>query len=177
MCSRWSSATWVTTAAPAWPSRVTPARAKTLFYGDMLINAQGEDVVAGIRTPIKLISLADENPAVWDQLCAVRAMLEINYGEMQDIEFTFERGTLYMLQCRTGKRAPAAAFRIAVEQATMPLMSKSEAQRLVQAGHLPKKYLAAACKPVITRDQALERITLEDIERLFYPVISPGGTS
>ena len=100
-------------------------------------------------------------------------MLEINYGEMQDIEFTFERGTLYMLQCRTGKRAPAAAFRIAVEQATMPLMSKSEAQRLVQAGHLPKKYLAAACKPVITRDQALERITLEDIERLFYPVISP----
>jgi pyruvate,orthophosphate dikinase len=150
-----------------------PSTGENIFYGDMLINAQGEDVVAGIRTPIKLTALGNHMPAIYDQLCAVRAILEIHYGEMQDLEFTFERGKLYMLQCRTGKRTPAAAFRIAVEQATQPLMTKAAAQRLFKAGHLPKRYLDAASKPVISRDQAIRRITQEDIERLFYPIISP----
>ncbi len=150
-----------------------PSTGENVFYGDMLVNAQGEDVVAGIRTPIKLTELRDRMPAIYDQLCAVRAMLEIHYGEMQDLEFTFERGKLYMLQCRTGKRTPAAAFRIAVEQATQPLMTPAEARRLAKAGYLPARYVAAASRPVITKDQAIARITREDIERLFYPVISP----
>ena len=150
-----------------------PSTGENVFYGDMLVNAQGEDVVAGIRTPIKLSDLHDKMPAIYDQLCAVRAMLEIHYGEMQDLEFTFERGKLYMLQCRTGKRTPAAAFRIAVEQASQPLMTAAEARRLFKAGYLPAKYVAAAAKPVITKDQAIQRIVREDIERLFYPIISP----
>jgi pyruvate,orthophosphate dikinase len=142
------------------------------FYGDMLINAQGEDVVAGIRTPLQLSALADQWPQVYEQLEAVRAMLEIHYGEMQDLEFTVERGTLYMLQCRTGKRAPQAAFRIAFEQATKPLMSAAEAKKLVKKRFMPAKYLKPATKPVITRDQALMRLLGEDVERLFYPIIS-----
>ncbi len=150
-----------------------PSSGENAFYGDMLVNAQGEDVVAGIRTPIKLSELHERMPAIYDQLLAVRAMLEIHYGEMQDLEFTFEHGKLYMLQCRTGKRTPAAAFRIAVEQATQPLMTAAEAKRLLKAGFLPKKYVAAASKRVITKDQAIQRIMREDIERLFYPVISP----
>ena len=99
----------------------------------MLVNAQGEDVVAGIRTPIKLADLGKTMPAIYDQLCAVRAILEIHYGEMQDLEFTFERGKLYMLQCRTGKRAPAAAFRIAVEQAALPLMTADRSPATLQS--------------------------------------------
>jgi pyruvate,orthophosphate dikinase len=153
-----------------------PSSGENIYYGDLLINAQGEDVVAGIRTPLKLSDLQASMPEMYDQLCAMRAMLEINYGEMQDLEFTFERGKLHMLQCRTGKRTPAAAFRIAVEQATQPLMDKAEARRLVQKGYLPPKYEAAASQPVIAKDEAIARITGEDIERLFYPVISPTVT-
>ncbi len=149
-----------------------PSSGANEFYGDMLRNAQGEDVVAGIRTPLQLSELRDFWPEVYEQLEAVRAMLEIHYGEMQDLEFTVERGKLYMLQCRTGKRTPAAAFRIAVEQATRPLMSASEAKKIVKRGLLPKKYEAAASKPVITKDQAIARVTGDDMERLFYPVIS-----
>ena len=142
------------------------------FYGELLINAQGEDVVAGIRTPLHLAELQSKMPQVYEQLEAVRAMLEIHYGDMQDLEFTVERGKLYMLQCRSGKRTPAAAFRIAVEQATQPLMGKAEAKARVKKGFLPKKYLEAASKPVISKDQAIARIAGEDIERLFSPVIS-----
>lgn len=149
-----------------------PSTGENVFYGDLLINAQGEDVVAGIRTPLKLSDLESRTPDLYEQLCAMRAMLEIHYGEMQDLEFTFERGKMYMLQCRTGKRAPQAAYRIAVEQATQPLMRKAEATRLVKKGYLPKKYHAAASKPVISKDDAIARITGEDIERLFYPIIS-----
>ncbi len=149
-----------------------PSTGANEFYGDLLINAQGEDVVAGIRTPIHLADLDKLMPEVYAQLLAVRAMLEIHYAEMQDLEFTFEGGKLYMLQCRTGKRTPGAAFKIAVEQATKPLMSKAEAARLAKKGYLPKKYVDAASKPVLTKDAAMARMTREDIERLFYPVIS-----
>jgi pyruvate,orthophosphate dikinase len=116
------------------------------FYGDMLINAQGEDVVAGIRTPIRLAELAKVMPKANKQLYAVRKTLEKHYKDMQDLEFTIEDEVLYMLQCRTGKRSPRATFRIAFD--------------------LVKEKL-------ITKEEALSRITPEDIERLFYPVISP----
>ncbi|MEE8170915.1 MAG: putative PEP-binding protein [Phycisphaerae bacterium] len=148
-----------------------PSSGENEFYGDLLINAQGEDVVAGIRTPIRLAELADKMPDAWDQLLGVRVMLETHYKDMQDLEFTIERGRLYMLQCRVGKRSPAAAFRIAVEQATQPLLMKSEANRLVKKRYLPARYAAKAVKPVITKQEALGRITSADIERLFYPVI------
>lgn len=115
------------------------------FYGDLLINAQGEDVVAGIRTPLKLIELQKVLPKAWKQLCDVRKILEKHYKEMQDLEFTVEEEKLYMLQCRTGKRSPAAAFQIAADMVKEKL---------------------------ITREQAIARITADDIERLFYPVIS-----
>lgn len=149
-----------------------PSTGENEFYGDMLINAQGEDVVAGIRTPLALSELNVRMPEAYEQLEAVRAMLEVYYGEMQDLEFTVERGKLYMLQCRTGKRTPAAAFRIAVEQATKPTISAAEARKLVKKGYLPKRYEKSAAKPVISRDQAIARINALDIERLFFPVIS-----
>ncbi len=141
------------------------------FYGDYLINAQGEDVVAGIRTPEKLAKLHEQMPKAYDQLCAVRAILESYYGEMQDLEFTIEDEKLYMLQCRTGKRSPAAAFKIAVDQATLPLLTKAEASRLLKLGYLPKKFADMAVKPVISKEKAVRRLTSDDIERLFYPVI------
>jgi pyruvate,orthophosphate dikinase len=149
-----------------------PSTGVNEFYGDLLINAQGEDVVAGIRTPLHLSELATRMPEVYEQLEAVRAMLELHYGEMQDLEFTIERGKLYMLQCRTGKRSPQAAFRIAVEQATLPILEKKEAEKLVKKGYLPKRYGKSASDPVISKRQAIARLTGEDIERLFYPVIS-----
>ncbi len=151
-----------------------PSTGEPVFYGDMLINAQGEDVVAGIRTPMKLDELRTLMPDVYDQLEAVRTILEVHYREMQDLEFTIERGLLYMLQCRVGKRSPAAAFRIAVDQATKGLMTAATARRLVNKKFLPKKYAAAATKPVITKDEAIGRIVPADIERLFYPVLDPG---
>lgn len=150
-----------------------PSTGENVFYGDLLINAQGEDVVAGIRTPIHLSELASKMPEAWDQLNAVRVLLETHYKEMQDLEFTVERGTLYMLQCRTGKRAPGAAFRIAVEQATKPLLTKAQAERLVKKKYLSRRDAKAATKPVITKDEAIMRMTTFDIERLFYPIINP----
>jgi pyruvate,orthophosphate dikinase len=138
-----------------------------------LINAQGEDVVAGIRTPMKVGELKRLMPAVWDQLLAVRVILELHYGDMQDLEFTIERGKLYMLQCRTGKRSPTAAFKIAVDQATRNLLTTEETRRLVKLKHLPRHYAARATRPAISKDQAIGRITGLDIERLFFPVIDP----
>jgi pyruvate,orthophosphate dikinase len=114
------------------------------FYGDCLINAQGEDVVAGIRTPMKLIELETRLPKAYKQLCQVRKTLEKNFKEMQDLEFTIEDEKLYMLQCRTGKRLPAAAFKIAVDMVNEKL---------------------------ITKEEAIARITPEQIEGVFYPVI------
>jgi pyruvate,orthophosphate dikinase len=121
-----------------------PSTGEKIFYGDYLVNAQGEDVVAGIRTPMPLREMAKTMPKVYGQLEKVRVKLEKHYRDMQDMEFTVENGTLYMLQTRAGKRTPAAAFRIAVDMANEKLISK---------------------------DEALLRIKPEDIERLFYPVI------
>ncbi|MBF0522734.1 MAG: pyruvate, phosphate dikinase [Candidatus Omnitrophica bacterium] len=148
-----------------------PNTGENEFYGDYLINAQGEDVVAGIRTPLKLITLHEQMPKPYEQLLAVRAILESYYKEMQDLEFTIEDEKLYMLQCRTGKRSPAAAFKIAVDHATKPLLTKAQANNLVKKGYLPKKFAEMAVKSVITKEQAVCRLTSDDIERLFYPVI------
>jgi pyruvate,orthophosphate dikinase len=121
-----------------------PSSGEKIFYGDYLVNAQGEDVVAGIRTPMHLSEMKKAMPRVYGQLEKVRVKLEKHYRDMQDMEFTVEDGTLYMLQTRTGKRTPSAAFRIAVDMAN---------ERL------------------ITKEEAIERIKPEDIERLFYPII------
>src|SRR5215467_7854579 len=123
-----------------------PSSGERVFYGDYLVNAQGEDVVAGIRTPMHLTEMKKLMPKVYGQLEKVREKLEKHYRDMQDMEFTVENGTLYMLQTRTGKRTPAAAFHMAVDMANEKL---------------------------ITKEDAVLRIKPEDIERLFYPVIDP----
>jgi len=153
-----------------------PSTGECVFYGDLLINVQGEDVVAGVRTPVPLAELKTLMPDVYRQLEAVRVMLEVHYKEMQDLEFTIERGKLYMLQCRTGKRSPQAAFKIAVDQATQKLMTTAAANRLVRRKFLPKKYATAASKPIITKEDAIRRIHAADVERLFYPVLDPNLT-
>ena len=92
-----------------------PATGDTGLYGEFLMNAQGEDVVAGIRTPETIDQLRDENPAVYDQFVEIVAKLEDHYRDMQDMEFTIEEGKLFMLQTRNGKRTAAAAFKIACD--------------------------------------------------------------
>jgi pyruvate, orthophosphate dikinase len=106
------------------------------FYGDYLINAQGEDVVAGIRTPEPISRLKDEMPKVYEQLMQIRKKLESHYKEMQDIEFTVESGTLYMLQTRTGKRTGSAAVRIAVEMVKEKLIDETTAIKRVSPDSL-----------------------------------------
>jgi pyruvate,orthophosphate dikinase len=121
-----------------------PSSGEKIFYGDYLTNAQGEDVVAGIRTPVRLAELQKIMPKAYAQLEKVRVKLEGHYKDMQDMEFTIEEGKLYMLQTRTGKRTPSAAFKIAMDMANEKLINKEE---------------------------AVLRIKPEDIDRLFYPVI------
>jgi pyruvate,orthophosphate dikinase len=109
-----------------------PATGENDFYGEFLINAQGEDVVAGIRTPNKIIELEATFPKAYKQLLDIRKKLEKHYREMQDIEFTIEGSKLYMLQCRAGKRTGFAGVRIAVEMVEEKLISKEEALRRVE---------------------------------------------
>ncbi|HUL61074.1 MAG TPA: pyruvate, phosphate dikinase [Anaeromyxobacteraceae bacterium] len=104
-----------------------PATGEDEFYGEFLVNAQGEDVVAGTRTPEKIGDLQRHWPEVSKQLLEVRARLERHYRDMQDIEFTIERGRLYVLQTRSGKRTGLAAVRIAVDMASDKLISREEA--------------------------------------------------
>jgi pyruvate,orthophosphate dikinase len=104
-----------------------PATGDDEFYGEFLVNAQGEDVVAGTRTPQKIAELEARWPEIARQLEDVRARLESHYRDMQDIEFTIERGRLYVLQTRSGKRTGLAAVRIAVEMAQEKLLSREEA--------------------------------------------------
>jgi pyruvate,orthophosphate dikinase len=109
-----------------------PASGENMFYGEFLVNAQGEDVVAGIRTPQKIEELGAVLPHAYKQLLDIRKKLEKHYKEMQDIEFTIENGKLYMLQCRNGKRTGFASVRIAVEMVEEKLISKDEALRRVE---------------------------------------------
>lgn len=121
-----------------------PNTGENIFYGDLLMNAQGEDVVAGIRTPLHLDDLKKIMPHAYTELVKVRAKLEKHYGDMQDIEFTIEEGKLYILQTRSGKRSPRAAFQMAVDMVKEKL---------------------------ITKEQAILRVRDKDIEGLFYPEI------
>jgi pyruvate,orthophosphate dikinase len=135
-----------------------PSTGENDFYGEYLPNAQGEDVVAGIRTPQPLTehsrhknetdlpSMEDTMPEVYRQLCDVRAKLESHYLDMQDIEFTVQRGTLYMLQTRTGKRTAKAALKIAVD--------------MVRDG-------------LIEKERAVERVTPASLDQLLHPTLDP----
>jgi pyruvate,orthophosphate dikinase len=104
-----------------------PASGENVFYGEYLMNAQGEDVVAGIRTPEKLATLEDRNKKIYDQLVKIRNKLEKHYRDMQDMEFTVEEGKLYLLQTRNGKRTGAAAIKIAVDMVNEKLIDKKTA--------------------------------------------------
>ncbi len=104
-----------------------PATGEKELYGEFLFNAQGEDVVAGIRTPIHIDELAQAMPDIYQQLEDIAEILERHYREMQDIEFTIERGRLWILQCRAGKRTGTAAVKIAVDMVREGLIGKEEA--------------------------------------------------
>ena len=125
-----------------------PATGENTFYGEYLMNAQGEDVVAGIRTPQPIESLKDVLPEAYDELLTIRKTLEDHYRDMQDVEFTIENGQLYMLQTRTGKRTAAAAVRIAVEMA--------------QEG-------------TINKDEAVSRVEPAQIDQLLHPTFDPAA--
>jgi pyruvate, orthophosphate dikinase len=109
-----------------------PSTGENLFYGEFLVNAQGEDVVAGTRTPQKIAALEEDFPVAYKQLYEIRKKLEKHYKDMQDIEFTVEDKKLFMLQCRNGKRTGFAGVRIAVEMVDEKLISKDEALRRVE---------------------------------------------
>jgi pyruvate,orthophosphate dikinase len=113
-----------------------PSTGERRFYGEFLVNAQGEDVVAGIRTPLDIEEMANRLPGSYAELLETKDRLERHFRDMQDIEFTVERGKLYLLQTRTGKRTAAAAVRIAREMVDEGLISRGEAVNRVVADHL-----------------------------------------
>jgi pyruvate,orthophosphate dikinase len=113
-----------------------PSTGENIFYGEYLMNAQGEDVVAGTRTPLTLATLHQNQPALYDKLDGIRHTLEQHYTDMQDIEFTIQKGQLYVLQTRTGKRTAAAAVRCALEMVDEGLIDKATAINRVSASSL-----------------------------------------
>ena len=113
-----------------------PSTGDKKLFGDFLMNAQGEDVVAGIRTPEPIAQLERENPAIFTQFADVVAKLEKHYREMQDVEFTIEKGKLWMLQTRDGKRTARAAVRIAVEMVEEELITRQEAVLRITTQHV-----------------------------------------
>jgi pyruvate,orthophosphate dikinase len=122
-----------------------PATGEKEFYGEYLINAQGEDVVAGIRTPKKIAELKKDMPPVYKQLDDIRDKLEKHYRNMQDIEFTVQKGKLWMLQTRNGKRTGFAAVRIAVDMVDEGLIPKEEA---LSVGRIPPDDLNQLLQPI-----------------------------
>jgi pyruvate,orthophosphate dikinase len=113
-----------------------PSTGERQLFGEYLLNAQGEDVVAGIRTPQPIAHLRDELPEVYAQFQKIADQMERHYKDMQDLEFTVERGRLYMLQTRSGKRSAAAAVKIAVDMVDEGLISKEDAVRRVEPTHV-----------------------------------------
>jgi pyruvate,orthophosphate dikinase len=113
-----------------------PGTGEKRFFGEYLINAQGEDVVAGVRTPVPISELQKQMPKIYAELEAIYKRLEKHYRDMQDIEFTIQEGKLYMLQCRVGKRTAAAAVKIAVDLVKERLISKEEAVLRVSPSQL-----------------------------------------
>ncbi|HLI05146.1 MAG TPA: pyruvate, phosphate dikinase [Ktedonobacteraceae bacterium] len=109
-----------------------PSTGEKQLYGEYLLNAQGEDVVAGIRTPSKIARLAEELPSVYEQFQEIAQRLEQHYHDMQDLEFTVEKGRLYMLQTRSAKRTAQAAVKVAVDMVEEGLISEQDAVRRVE---------------------------------------------
>jgi pyruvate,orthophosphate dikinase len=163
-----------------------PSTGEKAFYGEFLINAQGEDVVAGIRTPLDIAQLEEVMPPVYNQLREITTNLEKHYRDVQDFEFTVQDGTLYMLQTRNGKRTGPAAVRIAVDMVNEQLISKEEAvlrvdpQQLDQLLHpvldpaakktlallakgLPASPGAAVGRVVFTADEAVVQATKQPV--------------
>ena len=125
-----------------------PATGEKVFYGEFLENAQGEDVVSGVRTPHPIAELDKWNPAVYQQLRDITTMLEKHYHDVQDFEYTIQDGKLYMLQTRNGKRTGPAAVRIAVE--------------MVQEGLIDKR-------------EAILRVEPQQLDQLLHPVLDPAS--
>ena len=113
-----------------------PATGEKKLFGDFLMNAQGEDVVAGIRRTSDISEMKKINPAVYDEFVEIATRLENHYHDMQDMEFTIERGKLYMLQTRNGKRTPGAALKIAVDLVHEGLISEKEALLMIEPNSL-----------------------------------------
>lgn len=113
-----------------------PSTGESVFFGEYLMNAQGEDVVAGIRTPLAISSMQDEMPAMYAQLLEAAQLLEKHFRDMQDIEFTVENNKLYLLQTRNGKRSAQAALKIAVDLVKEGVLSKEEAVGRIEVLHL-----------------------------------------
>ena len=113
-----------------------PASGENIFYGEYLFNAQGEDVVAGTRTPHPISELKKDDPKIYKQLDGFRKLLEKHYKEMMDIEFTIQQGKLWMLQCRVGKRTGFAAIRMAVDMVKEKLISKEDAISRIEPNQL-----------------------------------------
>ena len=126
-----------------------PATGEKVFYGEYLINAQGEDVVAGVRTPHPIADLAKEMPVAHKELMKVRALLERHFKDMQDLEFTVEENRLYILQTRNGKRTGHAAVRIAVDMVDEKLITRKDAVR-----RIPADSLAHLLAPIFDRQSA-----------------------
>ena len=118
-----------------------PSTGENKFFGEFLVNAQGEDVVAGIRTPQPVAEMAKWNKAIYNQILGIKKTLEDHYHDMQDIEFTIERGTLYMLQTRTGKRTGAAAVKIACDMVKEGLIEEKAAVLRIPANDLTQLLL------------------------------------
>src|SRR6516165_3091648 len=137
-----------------------PATGEKLFYGEYLINAQGEDVVAGVRTPHPIAMLAKEMPEAHKGLMKVRQILEQHFKDMQDLEFTVEKNRLYILQTRNGKRTGHAAVRIAVDMVDEKLITEKEAVR-----RIPADSLAHLLAPIFDRESSKgEKVVLARIE-------------
>ncbi len=113
-----------------------PATGKKEFYGEFLMNAQGEDVVSGVRTPVPITRLSEVLPDVYNQLRDITSRMEKHYRDMQDFEFTIQDGRLYMLQTRNGKRTGLAAVRVAIDMVEEGLITKEEAIFRVEANQL-----------------------------------------
>jgi pyruvate,orthophosphate dikinase len=113
-----------------------PSTGEKKLYGEYLMNAQGEDVVAGVRTPLTIDQLKEQNPQVYDQFYKIVYTLEKHYRDMQDMEFTIEEGKLFMLQTRNGKRTAAAALRIACDLVDEGMISKKEAVLMIDPKQL-----------------------------------------
>jgi len=148
-----------------------PATGEDVLYGEFLMNAQGEDVVAGIRTPQKISQLRDVLPAVYAQFEQIGKKLESHYRDAQDLEFTVERGKLYMLQTRSAKRTAAAAVKMAVDMANAGLISKEEAIGRVEPAQVVQLLLPRFAPEAIAAAQKENRVLAKGLNA------SPGAAS